>query len=315
MKRFLFYHIKGKTMNWNKTPIKILVTFACIILLFFSPQRAPAQTPPPGLPADFNFEDFMKNLEQALKEVEEEEAVATKEDEKTSIEPAEPTLPQTKSPLSTPTEKDDQVTEEIQSQQPIKKDPESLFIEPATQIITDAAKKTKKTEPTQLSVKAFHTITNEFIDRIESVEKKVMDSTGFSLEFEEQFIPLLENADQVIVALRQIASKKAYIHLFITPPTTNQKLAVDFKKIRKQIIDLHHRLKKIDTALVIKAEKEILQEEDVIQKKLKKMATESDENNNTIVTPTPNKKTPLIKPLPQKRKPAQTDVASDSMDK
>ena len=271
----MVYHIKGKSMNWNKTSIKMLLTFGCMIFLLHTQNPISAQTPPPGLPADFNFEDFMKNPEQALKEVEEEESSAKKDDvqESKALDIDEPTdaskMPQPQKELPA------EAKQVITISQPTQTDPESLFVNPATQIITDPIKKTKKTEPTQQSIKAFHAITNDFIDLIESTEKKILGSSQYSLEFEEKFITQLENADSVIIALRQIASKKAYIHLFITPPENNAKLAADFKRVRKQILDLRNQFKKLNASLVVKEEQELAKEAD-IQAKLKKMAKDAD---------------------------------------
>lgn len=248
----LFYLVTShlKVSNQGVCMIKKISIFLILFVTSLStitPQGNPFQ-------GDFDFDQFLAELEGALAKIEEEEKTKQPGSMASAFDTAAPT---------------DLITEVIKQPQQAEqnKDPESLFISPIMQKITLKTTKQQKTEPTKESLSAYSKIMEPFVKDLESVQNKVHSikhlSPSFKDEFTQLYAPII---NAISIAHKQIESKKAYKQLFLAPPEANKTLQADLKKVRQSIVNTAKKIKKLNDQLVISTkdeEKEISQ--DVLQ--------------------------------------------------
>jgi hypothetical protein len=212
----------------------------------------------------FDFNQFLQELEEAMTKIDEEEKTKETEAPQPSVTEKEIT------PLQ-PSVKEEQgkiITPVIEPEK--KRDPRSLFLDPAKQTITE--KGSKRTEPNQESLNAYNIIMDDFIGHISSIQRKT-NSPQFSLEFKEKFSKHNKVIETIEIQNDQIKSHKAYKKIFLLPPDSNKQLATDLKNLRKKIVDVSDKIKKLDEQIITEP---AIEEKENKETLLRKLAAESE---------------------------------------
>jgi hypothetical protein len=214
--------------------------------------------------SSFDFNQFLQELEEAMTKIDEEEKAKGTETPQPSvtekeITPIQPATQEERGKIITPV-----------SQPEKKRDPRSLFLDPAIQTITE--KGVKKTEPTDESLKAYTVIIDDFINHISSIQRKA-HSPQFSLEFKERFSKHNKAIETIKIQNDQIKSHKAYKKIFLLPPESNKQLTTDLKNLRKKIVDVSDKIKKLDEQILLEPASEEKESKEAL---LRKLAAESE---------------------------------------
>jgi hypothetical protein len=212
----------------------------------------------------FDFNQFLQELEEAMTKIDEEEKTKGTETPQPSVTekettPLQPSVKEEQGKIITP------VTEPEK-----KRDPRSLFLDPAKQTITE--KGSKRTEPTQESLNAYNIIMDDFVGHISSIQRKT-NSPQFSLEFKENFSKHNKAIETIEIQNDQIKSHKAYKKIFLLPPDSNKQLTTDLKNLRKKIVDISDKIKKLDEQILIEPVSEEKENKEAL---LRKLAAESE---------------------------------------
>lgn len=210
-----------------------------------------------GAKAPFDFDQFLQELEKELGKIEQEEKA------KTTSQP--------KAPIKSMQEKEEKYIERniLPRPEALKKDPESLFVDPLLEQVVNKTTKKQYIEPTQETLRAFDVIMGSFVTHLRSIAQKISAGKQFSPTFRENFALWYGNIiDTITVAYEQINSKKAYKKLFFAPPETNKQLVTDMKKLRHMILESDKKIKKIDQDLEISFEEELEEQTENILRKL-----------------------------------------------
>lgn len=224
----------------------------------------------------FDFNQFLQELEEAMSKIDEEEKGTGTE----QIKP--PAAEKETSPIALPQE------EKTIVQKPVaeKRDPQSLFRDPAIQTITE--KGSKRTEPTKESLNAYSTIMDDFVGHLSSIQRKT-NSPQFSPEFKEKFSQYNKLIENIAIYNDQIKSHKAYKKLFLLPPESNKQLVNDLKNLRKKIIDFSGKIKTLDAQITIDAESEEKENKESLLRKLAAASEQQPIAQPAPITPVPTK--------------------------
>jgi len=234
---------------------------------------------------DANFSKFLEELERELAK-----EMKTKPKESSAVGKPLPPIG-TKSKEETPHQT---VTE---GHQPQKMDPETLFIDPATQIITQG--KQKSTEPTTKSLEAYKIVTIDYIAALNELKNNVTAFKQFNPEFKEKFLNNYRMVIETItIALKQIESNEAFVKLFLVPPESNKQLATTNQQLRQSIVTSLREIKSLNAKLLKQItpanttvdEQEEQQAEEAIQSlaKLKQEPSPQQQSNPTTAQAIPS---------------------------
>lgn len=246
MKKLTFLHIARSLI-----PVSLVV-------VIFSALTLTAQEPP--FQAPFDFDAFLSELEGALAKIEEEE--------KTKKPGSQASTPVSQSEeKSTTTSDKSGVAQSTTTSSAEKRDPASLFVDPAVQTLTPKTGP-KTVEPTKDSIDAYSIIMDEFTNHLSAIKSKIGNLPQLSPSFKEEFSLFYQHLiDTIVIAHQQIKSRKAYQRLFLAPPEASKQLVIDMKKLRTMILDTAKKIKKLDAQLVIKPQdEEVESSEDLLRK-------------------------------------------------
>lgn len=247
--------------------IMVILAASCAAHVFtfitVSGQGAPIQAP-------FDFDQFLSELESTLAKIEEEEK---QQPAGGQASPSDGKGGADRTPQTTTSTGDT-----AQSTQPSteKRDPESLFLDPAVITITPKGGQ-KRTEPTKDSINAYKSIMDEFTRHLSAIKNKINNIPRFSPSFKEEFSLFYQRIiDTIVIAHQQIKSRKAYQQLFLAPPEASKQLAGEMKKLRKMILDAAGKIRKLNEQLVIKAADEEAESAEALLRKLALQYQETD---------------------------------------
>ncbi len=278
--------------SWLRN-LSVLILITCPLVT--QGELAAQETPP------FDMEEFFKELEKELTKIEAEEK---------QKEPQTPTTPSMPTPNAGQTIEKETTEAITPDQQPVKLDPESLFIEPATQKVTKKkdGRSITTIEPTRRSIAAYKKISKRLSKTLDSLQNKaVSTTTPFSPAFVDTFMTQgTAISNDIEIVLETIGSKKAYESLFLTPPTDNKILVPKLKDLRKKIVNLTKKLKAFDDDVVITPEMEETEESEDV---LRTFATKQPQLN---ISKQPLQ--PLAKPSHQEQSASKTEELQPSFD-
>ena len=252
--------------------------------VFTAPPQNMAGGPPlEDIFKDFDFNKFMEQLDVELEKIEKEEAAAGKAPAKLdSLMDTTPSRPGVNGKLPSP---------QLSTVQPdnVSDDPVQLVLNPPIVTVTRAGKTTLI--PHEKADAAIIKMVQEFLHYLESINKKALTIT--SQEFNEFYHSALGNrVDLVVVMLNLILDKKVYRTVLAAPPDP---VKADMTAFRKELVNGHKALKKLDESLIVTEDQEIEEE-------LKEMEAARNLAKKPVVraapehTPTPKKALP--KPAP-----------------
>ncbi len=247
-------------MKWHQS--LIILVFLCTSIKTFSA----GQNPLDDLFKDFDFDSFLKEMEQSFDEGA----------EKKSLDSPTKDFKSSPAPQQSATEKI--ITTNVPEKKPQTK--EELFLTPITHTIQEKGG-SSKTKLSLESLNAFKEIMHEFIILLSSVAKLVNDSRLFSLPFKEQFLRYNDAIDKIAISYGTLVSKKKYATIIPIEPPLSSKEKPQFEqpqktttgkeanKTRKNILNAIKELRSIDQDLTKKL---AAKEQDTDEATLKKLS-------------------------------------------